>query len=148
MEFGYVIEEIKFAIRHLKNGQAPKEFLFQCIYQPAKGYIVKEPYGNVLIIGAFNYPFQLVFVPLIGAIAAGNCALVKPSKSAVESAKVTLRLLKKPLIKTISDALCLRNILRQNLSAPKFGLYFLYGKLQKGALVAEAAGKNLVPYTA
>lgn len=65
MEFGYVIEEIKFAIKHLKKWASPKRVPIPMYLQPAKGYIVKEPYGNVLIIGAFNYPFQLVFVPLI-----------------------------------------------------------------------------------
>lgn len=51
-------------------------------FAPSKSYIIKEPYGTVLIIGPFNYPFQSLIEPLIGAIAAGNCVVLKPSENA------------------------------------------------------------------
>ena len=147
MEFGYVIEEIKFAIKHLKKWASPKRVPIPMYLQPAKGYIVKEPYGNVLIIGAFNYPFQLVFVPLIGAIAAGNCALVKPSKSAVESAKVIHKIIEETFDKNYIRCIMPEEHSSAELVSAKFDYIFFTGSSKKGALVAEAAGKNLVPYT-
>lgn len=147
MEFGYVIEEIKFAIRHLKKWASPKRVPIPMYLQPAKGYIVKEPYGNVLIIGAFNYPFQLVFVPLVGAIAAGNCALVKPSKSAVESAKVIHKIIEETFDKNYIRCIMPDDHSSSELVSAKFDYIFFTGSSKKGALVAEAAGKNLVPYT-
>lgn len=61
---------------------------------PTKSYIVKEPYGTVLIIGPFNYPFQLLIEPLIGAIAAGNTVIIKPSEFTPHVSAVVKILLK------------------------------------------------------
>lgn len=99
--------------------------------QPAKGYIVKEPYGNVLIIGAFNYPFQLVFVPLVGAIAAGNCALVKPSKSAVESAKVIHKIIEETFDKNYIRCIMPDEHSSSELVSAKFDYIFFTGSSKK-----------------
>lgn len=64
-------------------------------FQPAKSYVVREPYGVTLIIGPFNYPFQLIMEPLIGAIIGGNTAIVKPSESAENTAFITKKFWKK-----------------------------------------------------
>ena len=58
------------------------------IYYPSKSYVYKEPYGVTLIIGPFNYPFQLVISPLIGAISAGNTAIIKPSENTKNVASI------------------------------------------------------------
>ena len=62
-------------------------------FQPAKSFIVREPYGVVLIIGPFNYPFQLVIEPLIGAIIGGNTAVIKPSESCVHTTEITKKII-------------------------------------------------------
>lgn len=79
-EIGILLKSIKLARKELKNWTKTKQVDTPLYLFPTKSYIKKEPYGTVLIIGPFNYPVQLVFEPLIGAIAAGNTAVVKPSE--------------------------------------------------------------------
>lgn len=87
-EVGFVLSSISFMMKHVKEWMEPEIVKTPAHLQPAKSFIVREPYGSVLIIGPFNYPFQLVMDPLIGAIAAGNCAVVKPSEAAVHTAEI------------------------------------------------------------
>ncbi|MEJ7217718.1 aldehyde dehydrogenase family protein, partial [Staphylococcus caprae] len=79
-EIGMLFKSIKLMRKELKNWSKTKQTDTPLYLFPTKSYIKKEPYGTVLIIGPFNYPVQLVFEPLIGAIAAGNTAIVKPSE--------------------------------------------------------------------
>lgn len=147
MEFGAIIEEINFAIRNIAKWSKPQRVPIPMYLQPAAGYILKEPYGNVLIIGAFNYPFDLVFTPLVGAIAAGNCALVKPSDNAPHSAKVIYDIIKETFDENYVKCIMPDEFSSKDLISAKFDYIFFTGSSEKGALVAEAAGKNLVPYT-
>ena len=78
-ETGIVMEELNYYIKHLKKIAKPKKIKVPLTLQPAKSSIHYEPYGVVLIISPWNYPVQLTLSPLIAAIAAGNCALVKLS---------------------------------------------------------------------
>ena len=80
-ELGLCYEEIDYFKKNLRKLARAKKVRTPIYSWPAKSYIYKEPYGVVLITGPFNYPFQLNISPLIGAIAAGNCALIKPSKA-------------------------------------------------------------------
>ena len=79
-EIGFTLKNIKTARKELKNWAKPKQVNTPIFMFPTKSYIMKEPYGTVLIIGPFNYPFQLLIEPLIGAIAAGNTVILKPSE--------------------------------------------------------------------
>ena len=79
-ETGIVMEELNYYIKHLKKIANPKKIKVPLTLQPAKSSIHYEPYGVVLIISPWNYPVQLTLSPLIAAIAAGNCALVKLSE--------------------------------------------------------------------
>ena len=81
-ETGYLRDEIRFALKHLKSWTKPCRVSVPLLYQPAKGSYSREPYGVVLIIGAWNYPLQLSLAPLVSAFAAGNCAVIKPSEHA------------------------------------------------------------------
>ncbi|MFR7989769.1 MAG: aldehyde dehydrogenase family protein [Anaerovoracaceae bacterium] len=78
-EIGMVYQEISYMLKHLRRLSAPKRVGTPLSCFPAVSRIYPEPYGVVLIMSPWNYPFQLTMVPLIGAIAAGNCAVVKPS---------------------------------------------------------------------
>ena len=78
-EIGMVYQEISYMLKHLRRLSAPKRVGTPLSCFPAQSRIYPEPYGVVLIMSPWNYPFQLTMVPLIGAIAAGNCAVVKPS---------------------------------------------------------------------
>lgn len=79
-EIGYVLGEIDYSVKKLRKWMQPRRVATPMVAQPGKSYIQPEPLGTVLIIGAWNYPYQLVIAPLIAAIAAGNCAVIKPSE--------------------------------------------------------------------
>lgn len=148
-ELGIVYEEINIMIKGLRKWSKRERKKSSIIYFPSKAYVYKEPYGVSLIIGPFNYPFQLTISPLIGAIAGGNCAIIKPS----ERSKYTAKLLEKIInenfderyIKvvepeggkeTVSELLSLR-----------FDYIFFTGSVSVGKIVMEAAAKNLIPVT-
>lgn len=80
-EVGLVIKEINYFIRNLKRLAKNKRVKTSLINFPSKGYILNEPYGNVLIVSPWNYPFQLTMMPLIGALAAGNTVYLKSSRN-------------------------------------------------------------------
>lgn len=79
-ELGGVISEVEHTVKHLKKWMKPRKVSTPIAAQPGKSYVLPEPLGTVLIIGAWNYPLLLVLGPLIAAISAGNCALIKPSE--------------------------------------------------------------------
>ena len=71
----------------------PKQVKTPLALMPSKSFIMHDPYGTVLIIAPFNYPFQLVMEPLIGAIAGGNCAVIKPSESTPNTTKIIQKII-------------------------------------------------------
>ncbi len=87
-ETGFLLSEINYAIRHLQKWMKPQKVATNLLNLPSRSYIYKEPLGVVLIIGPWNYPLQLLLVPLVGAIAAGNCVVLKPSELAPATAAV------------------------------------------------------------
>jgi aldehyde dehydrogenase (NAD+) len=93
-ELGFILEELRFNINHLRDWSRPKRVPTPLLTFPASSWIYPEPLGLVLIISPWNYPFQLTFAPFIAAIAAGNCAVVKPSRHAPHTARVTESILR------------------------------------------------------
>ena len=83
-----VQKELDLIIKNLKEWAAPKRVSGSLINFPSRDYILSEPYGAVLLISPWNYPFQLAMIPFIGAIAAGNTAVIKPSESAPHTAQI------------------------------------------------------------
>ena len=79
-ELGFLDAEIRFALKNLRRWMRPRRVPTPLGCQPGKSFTVSDPLGTVLIVGAWNYPVQLVLGPLVGAIAAGNCAVLKPSE--------------------------------------------------------------------
>ena len=86
-EFGLVQTEIRHALRHLSRWAAPRRCRTPWFVAPARGWVQPEPLGVALILGAWNYPVQLLIAPLVSAIAAGNCVVLKPSELAPCTAK-------------------------------------------------------------
>ena len=78
-EIGIVKEEIRYTMKHLRGWAATKQVPTPITQFPSKSRIYAEPYGVVLIMSPWNYPFQLTIAPLVAAIGAGNCAVLKPS---------------------------------------------------------------------
>ena len=89
----FVIKEIKLMIKKLRKWSKPRKVHSSLINFPSKDYIIPEPYGKVLIISPWNYPFQLAITPLIGAIAAGNTVVLKPSESSPHTSKIIIEIL-------------------------------------------------------
>ncbi|MEN8077200.1 aldehyde dehydrogenase family protein [Clostridioides difficile] len=93
-EIGFVLASITHTIRNLKKWMKPEKKKMPITLFPSKSMIIKEPYGVVYIIGQYNYPFQLLIEQLIGEIAAGNCAVLSPSKLAPSVSELTKKIIK------------------------------------------------------
>lgn len=146
-EIGMLLKSIKLMRKELKNWSKIKQTDTPLYLFPTKSYIKKEPYGTVLIIGPFNYPVQLVFEPLIGAIAAGNTAIVKPSELTPHVAIVI-----KDIIEDTFDEAYVSVVEggieeTQTLLSLPFDYMFFTGSEKVGKIVYEAAARKLIPVT-
>jgi aldehyde dehydrogenase (NAD+) len=146
-ELVYLRSEIKMVRKNLKSWLKPERVSTPIFLQPAVSRIYREPLGLVLIIGPWNYPFQLVMLPLVGAIAAGNCAIVKPSEVSEHTSNLIARLL--PMY---VDKECIRVVEggvpeTTALLAEKFDHIFYTGNGHVGRIVMSAAAKHLTPVT-
>lgn len=117
------------------------------IVQYGESYIEYEPYGSVLIIAPFNYPFQLAMEPLIGAIASGNTAVVKPSELVPETEKVITDIIREAFDESYVASVCGGVDLITKLLSQRFDYIFFTGSVRVGKIVMEAASKNLTPIT-
>jgi hypothetical protein len=117
------------------------------IVQYGESYIEYEPYGSVLVIVPFNYPFQLAMEPLIGAIASGNTAVVKPSELAPETEKVISDIIRDAFDENYVASVCGGVDLITKLLSQRFDYIFFTGSVRVGKIVMEAASKNLTPVT-
>lgn len=97
-EIGAVIDEIDATLEGLDKWAADEVVPLSGMFEGSEGRICHEPYGVCYIIGPFNYPFNLTLTPLVGAIAAGNTAILKPSEATPETSKVIKKSLSKPLL--------------------------------------------------
>lgn len=146
-EIGFVLEELSYHIKHLKKWAKAKRVKNPLTNFPASSYQTYEPKGNVLIMSPWNYPFQLVFVPLIGAISAGNTVVVKPSEISIETARVIKKIVNnafdsKYIEVIIGDAKEARELLKLD-----FNHIFFTGSERVGRIVLETAAPKLIPVT-
>ncbi len=146
-EIGIVLSSISYMVKHVDEWMVPEKVKTPVHLQPAKSYITRDPYGSVLIIGPFNYPFQLVMEPLIGAIIAGNCAIVKPSEFAPEISRVI-----RALLESIYPTCFVRVIEGEqeetsHLIHSSFDYIFFTGSARVGKIVMKAAAERLTPLT-
>ena len=142
-----VTAELSYAIKHLKKWMKPQKVGLPIAQLPGSAWVQSEPLGSVLIIGPWNYPFQLVISPLIGAIAAGNCAIIKPSELAPATSKVVAELISAtfpPEYVAVQEGGVETS---QALLAQKFDHIFFTGGARVGQIVMEAATKHLTPVT-
>ncbi|WP_246943080.1 aldehyde dehydrogenase [Bacillus pinisoli] len=146
-EIGYVLHSIRQAKKSLKKWMEPKKVKTPLYLQPAKSFIMSEPYGTVLIIGPFNYPFQLLVEPLVGAIAAGNTAVIKPSELVPNVAGVVTDMIESTFQSKYICSIEGGIETNQALINSPFDYIFFTGSTQVGKIVMEAASKNLIPVT-
>jgi aldehyde dehydrogenase (NAD+) len=146
-EIRLVTEEIDTAVKHLRSWAKPRSVAVPFTLKPAKAMIWSEPLGVVLIIAPWNYPFQLVFAPLVAAIAAGNCALLKPSELVPHTSRVMAALVEKTFDPEYVAAVEGGVEVSQALLDEKFDHIFFTGGTAIGRIVMQAAAKHLTPVT-
>ena len=146
-EIGFPISELRLARKKLTAWMKPERVRTSLLAMPGRSYIYREPLGVTLIIAPWNYPFQLIVLPLIGAIAAGNCAALKPSDLAPHVSALLAKWIPKyfdrKAIRVIEGgAQETTALLRQN-----WDHIFYTGNGRVGRIVMEAAAKHLTPVT-
>lgn len=140
-------EEIDYAIKKLVTWVKPKKVPTSLTMFPSSAYIYPEPLGVILIIGPWNYPFSLVLTPLVGAIASGNCAILKPSELAPATSKVVADLINKTFEPDYITVVEGGIETSQELLREKFDHIFFTGGTRIGQIIMEAAAKHLTPVT-
>ena len=142
-----VQKEIDAFIKNLKEWAAPKRVSGSLLNFPSQDFLLSEPYGTVLMISPWNYPFQLVMVPLVGAVGAGNTVVLKPSESAPHTSKVLIDILSAVFpydwVSVVEgDAQVAQALLKE-----RWDYIFYTGSTQVGKIVAKAAAEHLTPVT-
>lgn len=148
-EVGFFLSELNYTIKHLQEWMQPKSVATNLVNMPSTSYTIQEPLGVVCIIAPWNYPFQLLFTPLIGAIAGGNCAVLKPSEFAPATAKVMAKIVADlfpnnyMLYLEGDGATLLPPLLTEN----RFDHIFYTGSTAVGKIIYKYAAEKLVPVT-
>ncbi|MET0844117.1 MAG: aldehyde dehydrogenase family protein, partial [Mycetocola sp.] len=141
-EIGLIVGEIEFTLRHLRSWLRPRRVAVPLAFAPARAKVVREPLGVVLVIGPWNYPVQLSLVPLVGALAAGNAVLVKPSELAPASSRLMAELLPEYLDPTAVAVVEGGVDETTALLAERFDHIFFTGNGRVGRIVARAAAEH------
>lgn len=144
-EYQMILSEIRFILKHLKQFMKKTRVKTPLLSKPSKGYIISEPLGVVLIISTWNAPVNLTFMPLIGAIAAGNCAIIKPSELAPTAEQFIIKLINKNfapnfLYAVAGGATEIGSILQQ-----RYDLIFFTGSTEKAKFILHAAAEHITP---
>jgi aldehyde dehydrogenase (NAD+) len=148
-ELGVAIAEINLALRNLSSWMQREKVKTNLVNLPSSSYVIREPLGVVLIISPWNYPLQLLFTPLIGAIAAGNCVVLKPSELAPATAKLMGEMVKE----IFADEYVLyvegdgAQVVPVLMNGFRFNHVFYTGSTAVGKSVYQMAAAQLVPVT-
>ncbi len=146
-EIAFVYNEIDYFLKNLHRLSRPEKVSTNLPNLPGKSRIIYEPLGCILIIGAWNYPYQLTLSPLVAAMASGNCCIVKPS----EIPQHTMLALEKIINENFTDRYV--HVIRGGVEETtellklRFDKIFFTGSTRVGKIVYEAAARNLVPVT-
>ena len=146
-EIGLVYTEIRHAVRHLRSWMKPRRIMPELHLMPGSARILREPYGTVLIIAPWNYPMQLLFSPLVGAIAAGNTAILKPSELAPRTAEVIQRIIESCFESEYLAVVQGGPQVVSSLIDRDLDYLFFTGSIPVGKKIMEAASRHLTPLT-
>lgn len=144
-EVAYVLEDIRYVLKNIQSWAEPQSVSSPLVLQPAKSQIYSEPFGVTLIIAPWNYPFQLTVSPLIGALAAGNTAVLKPSEATPKTQQFLVELIKETFAP--EHVTCIGGDVKESqmLLEEKFDFIFFTGSTRVGQIVMEKAAKHLTP---
>jgi aldehyde dehydrogenase (NAD+) len=148
-ETGFLLAEISHTLKHLGSWMKPARVRTNLLNFPSKSFLYKEPLGVVLIVGPWNYPLQLLFTPLVGAIAAGNCVVLKASEFAPATSAVMRKVIESSFPReyisyTDGDG---ATEIPAMMNAFRFDHVFYTGSTAVGKIVYEMAAKQLTPVT-
>ncbi len=148
-ETGFLLSDISAILKGLKSWMEPERVPTNLLNLPSSSYIYREPLGVVLIIGPWNYPFQLLFAPLVGAIAAGNCVVLKPSEFAPHTDAVMEKIIKElfppEYVLYVSGEGAA--VIPEMMNNFHFDHVFYTGSTTVGRIIYQMAAKELVPVT-
>lgn len=146
-EVGFVYSSVDYTIKNLKKWAKVKKVKNDLAQYPGKSYIYKSHYGSVLIVGPYNYPFQLVIEPLIGAIAGGNTVVVKPSEYTENVEKIICKIIKETFNEEYISVVVGDYKVNSQLLDLDFDHIFFTGSVNVGKIIMEKASKRLTPVT-
>ncbi|CAM5190029.1 Aldehyde dehydrogenase OS=Ureibacillus acetophenoni OX=614649 GN=SAMN05877842_101274 PE=3 SV=1 [Ureibacillus acetophenoni] len=146
-EVGMVLSSIRYMLKQIDEWVKPEEVKTPLSLQPAKSFIIREPYGVTLIIAPFNYPFQLVMEPLIGAIIGGNTAVIKPSESAVHTCAIINTIIEETFEPQYIQVVEGEKEEVTALIHSSFDYIFFTGSVAVGKVIMRAAAERLTPIT-
>lgn len=148
-ELGLVFAEIRFLSKNLRQWMKPERVAGNAISFPSTNTVYRDPLGVVLLIGPWNYPLQLIMTGLAGAIAAGNCVVVKPSEMAPRSSLVIEKIIKSAFDSEYVSVIQGEGsqVVPQLINNFRFDHIFFTGSVQVGKAIYEMAAKKLIPVT-
>jgi len=148
-EVGILYEELNFTIKHLHRWMRPVRVSTPLVLHPSSSRIYSEPLGVVLIIGPWNYPFQLLLAPLIGAIAAGNCAIIKPSDNTRHTAAIVEKIISSAFSENYISVVQGPGAMVGPMLIEQFAFnhIFFTGSPSVGKQIMAMAAKHLTPVT-
>ncbi|MCC6231837.1 MAG: aldehyde dehydrogenase family protein [Verrucomicrobiales bacterium] len=146
-ELGLVLGEIRNALRHLGSWMKPRRHRAPWLAWPSHGFTRPEPRGVALILGPWNYPVQLLLSPLVGALAAGCCAILKPSEYAPHTAAVIARMIRATFTEEQVTVVEGGSDVAETLLRERFDTVFFTGSSAVGRSVMTAAARHLTPVT-
>jgi len=143
----YIISDLRHTIKNLNSWAKPKKVLPSILNFPSSDYIYSEPYGRVLIISPWNYPFQLAMAPLIAAVAAGNKVTLKPSELTPYTSTLISKIIRESFEVKHVVAVTGDHTIAQDLLQKRWDYIFFTGSVQVGKIIAKKAAENLTPVT-
>ncbi len=146
-EIHHCLAEISFAHKNLKKWMKPQIVGGSKLFPLSKGFIVSEPLGTCLIISPWNYPFSLAILPLVASIAAGNCAVLKPSEISKHTETVISEMISRYFDEHYISVVCGGPEVSQELLRERFDYIFFTGGENVGKIVMKAAAENVTPVT-
>jgi len=146
-ETNYVISDLKSTIKNIRKWAKPTSVFPSILNFPSTDYIYHEPYGNVLIIAPWNYPFQLALCPLIAAVAAGNSVVLKPSELTPKTSEIIEQIVRETFDPTHVEVFSGGIEVAEKLLQRRWDYIFFTGSVAVGKIVARAAAEHLTPLT-
>nr|WP_309228288.1 aldehyde dehydrogenase [Virgibacillus sp. NKC19-3] len=144
---GFLYTELDFAIKNLSSWMEPVKVRSPITHKGSKSFILKEPYGVSLIIATWNYPLQLALAPAIGAIAAGNCAVLKPSEYTEATSDLLADMIQNTFNPSYITVVQGGKETSEELLKQRFDYIFFTGSTAVGKVIMKEASTHLTPVT-